>query len=68
VLDNANNNDTAITAVARDFSNFKLIEQRLCCSPYTINLIRQALLFGRDKDAYSNANKHVLEEEAFIEQ
>jgi hypothetical protein len=67
VLDNANNNNTTIIAVARDFSNFKLIEQRLYCSPYTINLIRQALLFRRDKDAYSNANEHILEEEAFIE-
>jgi hypothetical protein len=29
VLDNANNNDTAITAVARDFSNFEPTERRL---------------------------------------
>jgi hypothetical protein len=51
VQDNANNNDTAITAVARDFSNFEPTERRLRCGPHTINLIGQALLFGRDKDA-----------------
>jgi hypothetical protein len=57
VLNNASNNNTAIAAVAREFSNFEAIERRLRCSPHTINLIRQALLFSKDKDAYDNAAK-----------
>jgi hypothetical protein len=66
VLNNASNNDTAIAAVAREFRDFNLTQRRLCCSPYTINLIRQALLFGNNKDAYNNAAKHINDKEAFI--
>ncbi|KAI1560923.1 hypothetical protein PtrEW7m1_011398 [Pyrenophora tritici-repentis] len=68
VLDNASNNDTAIAAVAREFGNFEATERRLRCGPHTINLIGQALLFGKDKDAYNNATEQVLEEEMFMQQ
>jgi hypothetical protein len=68
VLDNAANNDTAIAAVARDFDNFAATERRLRCGLHTINLIGQALLFGKDKDAYDNAEEQVLEEETFMQQ
>jgi hypothetical protein len=67
VLDNASNNDTAIAAVAREFGNFEVTERRLRCGPHTINLIGQALLFGKDKDAYNNAAEQVVEEEAFMQ-
>lgn len=54
VLDNAANNDTTIESISREY-DFNLTQQRLHCSPHTINLIRQALLFGKDKSAYDNA-------------
>ena len=38
VLDNASNNDTAIDAIALTIG-FNLRHRRLCCSPYTINLV-----------------------------
>jgi hypothetical protein len=68
VLDNASNNDTAIAAVAREFDNFEATERRLRCGPHIINLIGQALLFGKDKDAYDNAEEQMLEEETFMQQ
>jgi hypothetical protein len=68
ILDNAANNDTAIAAVARNFNNFTATERRLRCGPHTINLIGQALLFSKDKDAYDNAEEQVLEEETFMQQ
>ncbi|KAF7578003.1 hypothetical protein PtrM4_022430 [Pyrenophora tritici-repentis] len=66
VLNNASNNDTTIAAVAREFRDFNPTQRRLRCGPYTINLIRQALLFGNNKDAYDNAAEHIDDEEAFI--
>jgi hypothetical protein len=66
VLNNASNNNTTIAAVAREFRDFNLTQQRLRCGPYTINLIRQALLFSNNKDAYSNPAEHINDEEAFI--
>ena len=38
VLDNATNNNTAIAALARVY-DFDATHQRLCCGPYTLNLI-----------------------------
>jgi hypothetical protein len=67
VLDNASNNDTTIAAVAREFGDFNPAQRRLRCGPHTINLIGQALLFGKDKDAYNNDAEQV-EEEALMQQ
>ncbi|KAI1675945.1 hypothetical protein L13192_02692 [Pyrenophora tritici-repentis] len=67
VLDNASNNDTTIAAVAREFNDFNPTQRRLRCGPHTINLIGQALLFGKDKDAYNNDAEQV-EEEALMQQ
>jgi hypothetical protein len=67
ILDNASNNDTTIAAVAREFSDFNPAQRCLRCGPHTINLIGQALLFGKDKNAYNNDTEQV-EEEALMQQ
>jgi hypothetical protein len=67
VLDNAANNDTTITAISREY-DFDPTHRRLRCGPHIINLIGQALLFGKDKDAYDNAPEHVQDEETFMQQ
>jgi hypothetical protein len=54
--------------VAREFSDFNPAQRRLRCGPHTINLIGQALLFGKDKDAYNNDTEQVEEEEALMQQ
>ncbi|KAA8616519.1 hypothetical protein PtrV1_09820 [Pyrenophora tritici-repentis] len=66
VLDNASNNDTAIAAIARDYGGFDSIHHRLRCSPHTINLIGQALLFGDDKDSYNNVAEQLRTEELYM--
>ncbi|KAA8611875.1 hypothetical protein PtrV1_13751 [Pyrenophora tritici-repentis] len=66
VLDNASNNDTAIAAIARDYGGFDPIHHRLRCSPHTINLIGQALLFGDDKDSYNNVAEQLRTEELYM--
>jgi hypothetical protein len=72
VLDNASNNNTAIAAVAHEFcrdgSNFDATYRRLRCGPHTINIIGQALLFGKDKEAYNNAAENVQDEEVFMQE
>ena len=53
VLDNAYNNDTAITSLAARMG-FNATHRRLRCGPHTLNLIGQTLLWGKDADAYDN--------------
>jgi hypothetical protein len=53
--------------VAREFNDFNSTHWRLRCSPHTINLIGQVLLFGNNKDAYDNAAEHADDEEAFMQ-
>jgi hypothetical protein len=53
VLNNATNNDATVASLALKLS-FNLEARRLRCSPYTINLISQKLLWGRDSEAYNN--------------
>jgi hypothetical protein len=43
ILNNASNNDTAVLALARRIG-FNATYRRLCCGPYTLNLVRQTLL------------------------
>lgn len=59
-------NDTAIAAIARDYGGFDPIHHRLRCSPHTINLIGQALLFGDDKDSYNNVAEQLRTEELYM--
>jgi hypothetical protein len=53
VLDNAFNNDTAITSLASKIG-FNDTHRRLRCGPHTLDLISQTLLWGNDADAYDN--------------
>ena len=53
--------------MAREFNDFNPTQRRLRCGPHTINLIGQALLFGKGKDAYNNDAEQV-EEEALMQQ
>jgi hypothetical protein len=53
VLDNAYNNDTAITSLGLMMS-FNATYRRLRCAPHTFNLIGQLLLWGKDADSYDN--------------
>ena len=64
VLDNAYNNDTAITSLAVQMG-FNATHRRLRCGPHTLNLIGQTLLWGKDADAYDNevGEAVVLDEE-----
>jgi hypothetical protein len=68
VLNNAGNNNTTVKAISRKYSSFSASQRRLRCSPHTINLIRQALLFGKDKDAYNNNVEHAQDKEVFMQQ
>jgi hypothetical protein len=58
VLDNVFNNDTAIAALGAKFG-FKSKHCRLHCSAHTINLVGQSIIFGSNKDAFNNNNKHL---------
>jgi hypothetical protein len=62
VLDNASNNDTAVAKLGVQY-HFNPIHRRLRCSPHTLNLIGQAIIFGTNRDAYDNdATQHTVEE------
>jgi len=67
VLDNAANNDTAITAIASDYA-FEPAHRRLRCTCHTLNLIGQKVIRGADKDAYQNAQEHYSTEEDYMQQ
>lgn len=63
VLDNAYNNNTTINTIALKMG-FNATKKRLACGPHTYNLIRQVLIFGRDKKLYDNApSKATIEAE-----
>jgi hypothetical protein len=66
VLDNATNNDTAVAAIARVYG-FNAAHRRLRC-PHILNLIGQAIIFGKDKEAYDNATEEHASEQAFMAQ
>jgi len=51
MLDNATNNNIAITAIVKEF-NFNLIKRRLRCSGYIINIITRHLLYGYNLDLF----------------
>jgi hypothetical protein len=64
VLNNASNNDSAVTAIGEKMG-FNPTHRRLRCGPHTLNLIGQTLLWGIDADVYDNDGSEVfaLEEE-----
>jgi hypothetical protein len=67
VLDNTTSNDTAVAALARLYG-FIPSHRRLRCGPHTLNLVGQAIIFGRDKAAYDNAVEEQNTEEEFIDE
>ena len=53
VLDNAYNNDTAVSYLA-DMYGFEAPERRLRCCCHILNLGAQVIIWGKDRDAYEN--------------
>jgi hypothetical protein len=53
VLDNAYNNNTAITSLADQYS-FEVPERCLRCCCHILNLGAQVIIWGKDCDAYEN--------------
>jgi len=51
MLNNATNNNTAITAIIKEF-DFNLIKRRLHCLGYIINIITYNLLYGYNLDLF----------------
>ena len=51
MLDNATNNNTAITAIIKEF-NFNLIKRRLRYLGYIINIIARYLLYSYNLDLF----------------
>jgi hypothetical protein len=56
-----------ITAISHQH-DFDAAHRRLRCGPHTRNLIRQALLFGKDKDASNDKLEDVQDKEASVQQ
>ena len=54
ILNNASANNTAIAYLTRLYS-FDKAHRQLRCAPYTLNLIRQAIIFSVDEEAYNNS-------------
>jgi hypothetical protein len=55
ILDNATNNDTCITALAKTY-NWSISEvhtRRLRCFGHIINLVAQAFLFGAESEVFT---------------
>jgi hypothetical protein len=61
ILNNAYNNNIAITTVASKIG-FDATKRRLACGPYTINLIGQMLLWGKEKESYNNNKSKAVNE------
>ena len=53
VTNNTGNNNTCLDYLATVF-NFRKDNRRIQCAAYTLNLITQLIMFGKDKDAYEN--------------
>ena len=51
MLDNATNNNIAITAIIKEF-DFNLIKRWLCYLGYIINIIARHLLYGYNLDLF----------------
>jgi hypothetical protein len=66
VLDNATNNDKAIEALAEEFS-FNPRHRRLRCTCHILNLGAQQVIFGKDREAFENADVNLQNEEELME-
>ncbi|KNG52862.1 hat domain-containing protein [Stemphylium lycopersici] len=67
ILDNSTSNDTAVTALARH-NGFIPSHRRLRCGPHTLNLVGQAIMFGKDRAAYENEVEKHKDEEEFMDE
>jgi hypothetical protein len=67
VLDNATNNDTAIAALAVDY-DFNPTHRRLRCSPHTLNLVGQAIIFGANTESYNNVAEQLDTEVVYMQE
>jgi hypothetical protein len=67
ILNNAANNDTAIAALALEY-NFNLICRRLRCGPYTLNLVRQAIIFSANIESYNNITVQLNTEIVYMQE
>ena len=67
VLDNASNNNSAVRAIAQNMG-FNAVHHRLRCSPHTLNLVGQTLLWGKDNDAFNNDSSELTDEASFMEE
>ncbi len=56
ILDNAANNDTCITALAKtyEWGKSEVFTRRLRCFGHIINLVAQAFLFGSDSEVFAH--------------
>jgi hypothetical protein len=64
-LDNASNNNSAVLAIAQKMG-FSATNCCLRCSPHTLNLIGQRLLWGQDTDVYNNNAREFTDESKFM--
>ncbi|KAG9375578.1 hypothetical protein A1F94_013867 [Pyrenophora tritici-repentis] len=67
VLDNAANNDTAVSSLAHAY-DFNAAHRRLRCGPHTLNLIGQAIIFGSNQEAYNNNDEQLQTEEVYMQE
>ncbi|TKA70467.1 hypothetical protein B0A49_11647 [Cryomyces minteri] len=66
VADNATNNDTCLTELAKDL-DINVKQQRLRCAGHKINLVCKAILLGTDTDCYEDVLRNDEEEEAAVD-
>lgn len=67
VLDNAYNNDTAMEALADEFS-FSASHRRLRCCCHILNLGAQVVIWGKDRETYENQGAHLDDEDTFMKE
>ena len=58
ITDNAANNGICLDYLSLKFS-FKKETCQIRCAAYTLNLVAQLILFGKDKDAYENEDANI---------
>lgn len=65
VLDNAGSNNTAVELIAETYG-FNPLHRRLRCGPHTINLAGQTIIFGVNKESFSNKESQFEQERQFL--
>lgn len=65
--DNAKNNTKCLEYLSKEL-DFDRLARRLRCSPHTLNLVAQRILFGRDKESFENDISNLTDEEKFLKE